>query len=235
MHHRAPKPLWIFAYGSLMWRPDFPYEESVRARVEGWRRGFFIYSTHHRGDAARPGLVLALDRGGACEGLAYRVADREARATLEYLRAREQVNGVYREAGMIAQIEDGSGRLVPAIAYVAERNHPSFAGTLPLAEQARLIRAACGISGPNLAYLVSTLHHLEQLGMRERNLWRLLSLAAPHLARKTDAAALHRASRSLMRACSCHRPIAPRMPQMQRRRFIYRKQIAQWALADGEQ
>ena len=74
--------LWIFGYGSLMWRPDFAHEEAVHARVDGWRRGFFIYSTHHRGSHARPGLVLALDRGGSCEGMAFRVPGSQAARTL---------------------------------------------------------------------------------------------------------------------------------------------------------
>ena len=112
-----------------MWRPGFAHAEAVHARVDGWRRGFYIYSTHHRGTHARPGLVLALDRGGACEGIAYRIPAAEAARTLAYLRAREQVNGVYREARVIARLEDGSGRHVDAIAYVAERAHPSYAGS----------------------------------------------------------------------------------------------------------
>ena len=88
----------MFGYGSLMWRPGFAYEEAQHARLTGYRRCFCIYSVHHRGTPERPGLVLGLDRGGACEGIAYRVAAANAAETARYLRAREQVNGVYREA-----------------------------------------------------------------------------------------------------------------------------------------
>jgi cation transport protein ChaC len=90
--------LWIFAYGSLMWRPGFEAEEVVHARLVGWRRSFCIYSRFHRGSDRRPGLVLGLDRGGMCEGIAFRVSAGNARQTLRYLREREQVGSVYREA-----------------------------------------------------------------------------------------------------------------------------------------
>ena len=88
----------MFGYGSLMWRPGFAFEEARRARLIGCRRCFCIYSVHHRGTPERPGMVLGLDRGGACEGIAYRVAAANAAETVRYLRAREQINGVYREA-----------------------------------------------------------------------------------------------------------------------------------------
>ncbi len=219
----------MFGYGSLMWRPDFEHVEAVHARVDGWRRGFFIYSTHHRGNEQRPGLVLALDRGGACEGIAYRVAPQRAKATVEYLRAREQTNGVYREARVPARIEDGSGRTVEAMTFVVERNHPSYAGRLPLSAQARLIRAARGISGPNLFYLISTVRHLQDLGVSEPDLLRLVSLAGPHFARKPGGLPLEQATHSLLTACRRFPPLAPRMPKHIRRRFLHRKHIAQWA------
>ena len=226
------RPLWIFGYGSLMWRPDFEFEEAVQARVEGWRRGFFIYSTHHRGTHARPGLVLALDRGGACSGMAFRVSPAKAANTLGYLRAREQVNGVYREQSLTARLSDGSGRQVEAIAYVAERRHPSYAGQLPLCTQIRLIRAAAGISGPNLHYLINTVRHLESLGVREQELCRLVALAGPHLGRKAEPHFVQRATQSLVGHCQRLRVKVPLMRRGERRRFMYRLRIAEWALAD---
>lgn len=221
--------LWIFGYGSLMWRPGFDFLEAVPARVDGWRRGFFIYSTHHRGTHARPGLVLALDRGGACTGLAFRVARENAAATLTYLRAREQINGVYREQRLRARLEDGSGRFVEVIAYVAERQHPSYAGGLPLTTQARLIRAAAGISGSNLHYLINTVRHLDTLRIREHELSRLLALAGAHLSRKSCPDELHRCSGALMRHCLAKRAKVPLMRKGERRRFIYRLQMAAWS------
>ena len=132
--------LWIFGYGSLMWKPGFEFAEAARARLVGYRRCFCIYSTNHRGRPERPGLVLGLDRGGMCDGLAYRVAPENARATAEYLRVREQVNGVYREAHVPVTIEEGRRREVMAQAYIVERAHPSFTGPLSL--------AAAGASDP---------------------------------------------------------------------------------------
>jgi glutathione-specific gamma-glutamylcyclotransferase len=175
--------LWVFGYGSLMWRPGFAYEEARHARLVGFRRCFCIYSVYHRGTAARPGMVLGLDRGGACEGIAYRVAASDAAETVRYLRAREQVNGVYREAHVPIELIEGPRREVMALTYIVERAHPSYAGRLPLALQARLIRAGRGLSGNNLDYLISTLRHLAELGIREPDLARVLTLIGPHTAR----------------------------------------------------
>jgi glutathione-specific gamma-glutamylcyclotransferase len=225
----APRALWIFGYGSLMWRPGFDFAEAVPARVEGWRRGFFIYSTHHRGTHARPGLVLGLDRGGACTGLAFRVKDKDRARTLAYLREREQVNGVYREQPIVARLDDGTGRRVEVIAYVVERGHPSYAGKLPLVEQVRLIRAAAGISGPNLHYLVGTVRRLEELGICEPELHRLMALAGPHLTRRAADAGLARAAHGLIGHCVRHRVKAPLMRVGERRRFLHRLRIAEWS------
>lgn len=222
-------PLWIFGYGSLMWRPGFEFDEAVPGRVEGWRRGFFIYSTHHRGTHARPGLVLALDRGGACTGIAFRVAMHRAAETLAYLREREQINGVYREQRLAVRLQDGSQRHVEAIAYVAERRHPSYAGQLPLSTQVRLIRAARGHSGPNFSYLINTSRHLEKLGVREQELARLVALAGPHIARKPAEQDLHRTSQSLIPHCLAARVKVPLMRKGDRRRFIHRIQMAAWS------
>jgi glutathione-specific gamma-glutamylcyclotransferase len=214
--------LWVFGYGSLMWRPGFAYEEARHARLTGYKRCFCIYSVHHRGTAERPGMVLGLDRGGACEGIAFRVAAARAAETTRYLRAREQVKGVYREVHVPVELIEGPHREVLALAYVAERAHPNYAGELTLALQARLVHGAQGESGANLDYLISTLRHLAELGIRERAIERLMGLIGPHAARFPDgksksphAAAFARMARS--------RPL-PRLgkPLKADRRFLYR-------------
>src|SRR3954471_6188497 len=111
----AAGDLWIFGYGSLMWRPGFDYLERVEARLIGAHRALCVYSFFHRGTPERPGLVLGLDRGGACRGIAYRVAAAERAATLAYLRAREQQNNVYRETMRGALLLDAAQRHVNAL------------------------------------------------------------------------------------------------------------------------
>jgi glutathione-specific gamma-glutamylcyclotransferase len=220
---RADHDLWVFAYGSLMWRPAFAYQEARRARLTGHHRAFCVYSVHHRGNPQRLGMVLGLDRGGVCEGVAYRVADADAAAVRAYLRAREQVSGVYREALLPVALERHPPVEVTALAFIVERAHPAYAGRLPLALQARLIRGGKGLSGANLDYLVSTVRHLQELGIRERALERLVTLAGPlawrrALAQHTSpyAAAIQRAER--------RRPPPVRVPagKAEWARFLYR-------------
>lgn len=219
--------LWIFGYGSLMWKPGFDYVEAVQARLIGFRRSFCIYSTNHRGEPSRPGLVLGLDRGGMCDGIAYRIAPEMARATADYLRVREQVNGVYREVLVPVTVEDGHRREVLAQAYVVERSHPSFTGPLTLHQQARIIRGAKGRSGANLDYLTNTLAHLTQLGIREPDLDRILTLVGRYFARGVTGGVSPRAA-ALLNTVRRRPCIADRSRPGERRRFIHRRQIAVW-------
>jgi cation transport protein ChaC len=221
--------LWVFGYGSLMWRTGFAYEEVRRATLMGFRRCFCIYSTHHRGTPDRPGLVLGLDRGGVCHGLAFRVAPEHRVAALDYLRAREQVSGVYREMFIPVMLDGEQGREVLALTYIVERAHPCYAGQMALAEQAHLIRGARGISGANLDYLVNTLEHLQTLRIREPELTRLLTRVGSHFARTPVNGRASPASTALLKACR-HLPVnAPRLKASERRRFVYRRQISAWA------
>jgi glutathione-specific gamma-glutamylcyclotransferase len=222
----ADHDLWVFAYGSLMWRPGFPFEAAQHARLHGYKRCFCIYSIHHRGTTARPGLVLGLDRGGACEGIAYRVAAAQAAETVRYLRAREQVNGVYREAHVPVTLMGEPRREVRTLAYIVERAHPSYAGQLPLSSQARLIRGARGMSGNNLDYLISTLRHLEELGIRERELERVLALIGPHTARHGAAGHVSPYVAGLLRTARMQPAPRRNLRGGDPRRFLYRQRLA---------
>ncbi len=214
--------LWIFAYGSLMWRPGFEAEELVHARLVGWRRSFCIYSRFHRGSDRRPGLVLGLDRGGMCEGIAFRVSASNARQTLRYLREREQVGSVYREALVPVTLLTGERPEVMALAFLVERAHPSYAGDLPLAEQAHVIRGGIGRSGNNIDYLASTLAHLAALGIRERPLERLQAIVGTFAARGPGDRHTRATAASMVRVFGRRPAHARRLKAEDLQRFCYR-------------
>ena len=155
---------WVFGYGSLMWRPGFVFDEEHPARLHGAHRSLCIYSHVHRGTPERPGLVLGLDRGGSCRGIAFRVAPQHWDETLAYLRKREQVTAVYVEATRPVVLL-GSGRVVPAVCYLVDRRHPQYAGALPLEAQFELVRQSRGRSGDNADYVLATVEHLAELGV----------------------------------------------------------------------
>jgi glutathione-specific gamma-glutamylcyclotransferase len=223
----ASHDLWLFAYGSLMWRPGFAFEEARRARVTGYRRCFSIYSVHHRGTPERLGMVLGLDRGGVCEGIAYRIAAPHLDQTRAYLRARELINGVYREAFVPTELEGQPRAEVLALTYIVERAHPNYARRLPLATQARLIKAAKGISGANIDYLVSTVRHLRELGIREPELERLITLIGPLAWHRSRAQHTSPYATAIVRAHALHPPpVKRRARKDERRRFLYRLRIA---------
>jgi glutathione-specific gamma-glutamylcyclotransferase len=167
--------LWVFGYGSLMWRPGFAFAERAPAALIGAQRSLCVYSFHHRGTLEQPGLVLALDEGGACRGVAFRVDPGHEDATLAYLRKREQVTDVYLEACRPVSLLDGSGREVSALCYLVDRRHPQYAGRLSVEAQACLVRPAIGQSGANIDYLLNTVRHLEEAGIHDAE---LMALAA---------------------------------------------------------
>lgn len=157
---------WVFGYGSLIWRPGFAHVETQRARLHGYRRSLCVYSFVHRGTRERPGLVLGLDRGGSCIGLAFRVPSELRDEVIAYLRERELVTNVYLERWVKVALEDG--RVVDAVTYVADRGHEQYAGALGEAEAAAVVRGAVGQSGVNEDYVLNTIQHLEALGIRDR-------------------------------------------------------------------
>jgi cation transport protein ChaC len=169
--------LWVFGYGSLMWRPGFPFAESAPALLKGAHRALCVYSVVHRGTHAQPGLVLGLDRGGACRGVAFRVASGAETDTLAYLREREQVTDVYVEAVRPIRLLDGSGRVLNALTYLVDRSHDQYAGDLSLEEQLRMVRGGKGQAGGNVEYVMKTLRHLEETGVQDP----LLASIAAHL------------------------------------------------------
>ena len=167
---KSQPELWVFAYGSLMWSPGFDFAEQAGGALVGAHRALCIYSFHHRGTIEKPGLVLGLDEGGACRGVAYRVEAARSEATLAYLREREQITAVYLETHKPVSLLDGSGREIEAVCYVADRKHPQYAGRLSLERQAELVREAAGLSGNNIDYVLNTVRHLEEAGVHDAEL-----------------------------------------------------------------
>jgi glutathione-specific gamma-glutamylcyclotransferase len=159
---------WVFGYGSLMWRPGFAFVGREVARVRGYHRALCVYSHVHRGTPELPGLVLGLDRGGSCRGIAFRVAAEHHDETIAYLRAREQVTSVYREIYLNVRLDDG--RSVRALSYVVDRGHIQYAGKLTREEVARLVAQGQGISGANPDYVRATHAHLAELGITDATL-----------------------------------------------------------------
>jgi glutathione-specific gamma-glutamylcyclotransferase len=169
--------LWVFGYGSLMWNPGFAYQAREMAHLHGYHRALCVYSHFHRGTPERPGLVLGLDRGGSCHGVAFRVAPDAQEATIAYLRAREQVTSIYLERALKLRLV--TGQLVSCLTYVADRQHRQYAGRLPREALLEVVAGARGQSGENPDYVLRTQAHLLELGVHDADLsWLAEQLAA---------------------------------------------------------
>lgn len=171
---------WVFGYGSLIWRPGFAHVETRRAWLHGYRRSLCVYSHVHRGTRERPGLVLGLDRGGSCVGLAFRVPGELRDEVLAYLRGRELVTNTYLERWLTVRLDNGEQ--VEVVAYVVDRGHEQYAGALDEADAVKLVRGAVGRSGRNEDYVLSTIEHLQALGIRDHSLEQVARQVAPQLA-----------------------------------------------------
>ena len=163
---------WVFGYGSLMWRPGFPYAERQRAVLHGRRRAFCIYSVYHRGVPEAPGLVLGLAPGGSVRGVAFRIEPGDWPTTYDYLLQREQPTETYVESW--AEVRLADRRRVRALVFVSDMRHPQWAGRLDLDSQARLIAGSEGLSGRNVDYLRDLVGHLREEQVRDRAMELLL-------------------------------------------------------------
>ncbi len=172
--------MWVFGYGSLMWRPGFDFVERHPALLYGYHRSFCVYSYVHRGTPEWPGLVFGLDRGGSCRGLAFRVESAKADAVRDYLRRREQVTMIYVETVARLRLLD-IGNLVEALCFTVNRSHLQYAGKLDFEDQVEAIVGAEGQSGQNPAYLENTVRHLNEMGIQDAELNRLLQAVEARL------------------------------------------------------
>ncbi|WP_142849824.1 gamma-glutamylcyclotransferase [Telmatospirillum sp. J64-1] len=165
--------LWVFGYGSLMWRPGFPYLDVQPAVLEGYHRAFCLYSRHYRGTAEKPGLVLGLTPGGHCQGAAFRVAADKADEVVDYLNERELGSYAYIALTLPVCL-CRSGERVEAYTFVADPQHRQYAGNLGLERSAQIIMDAEGRAGLNRDYLINTVRELENHGVVDSHLHELL-------------------------------------------------------------
>jgi len=159
--------LWVFAYGSLMWNPAFHHAEARAATVYGYHRRFCLQVLIGRGSRQNPGLLLGLERGGSCRGVAFRIAQRQATQELDIILAREMVADGYRPVWVRARMP---GRRVAAIAFAIDETAPTYAGRLGFEQTARRIASARGAFGHCADYLEDTVAHLEARGIHDRGL-----------------------------------------------------------------
>src|SRR4051812_35377448 len=165
--------LWIFGYGSLIWRPDFAFEEQRAARVHGWHRALKMWSRINRGTPERPGLVFGLLSGGCCRGVVFRVAQEHGAQTLTKLWGREMATAVYDPRWLMVQTPGGPVR---ALAFTLSRNSPNHTGELTEEEYRAIFAFASGIYGTTHDYAHRTLEELKRHDIRDRNLEKLLRL-----------------------------------------------------------
>jgi cation transport protein ChaC len=205
--------LWVFGYGSLMWAPGFSHRQKAVGRVHGFHRALCILSTRYRGTEARPGLVMGLCRGGSCWGVAYRVAASRVRPVLARLWNREMPRRVY--SPRLVSVQLASGRVIRALAFLADPAHSAYVKELDLHGRARLVAQGIGVRGPCIEYIRNTLEHMHEIGVRDPHLERVLHAALALRDNGGDAgtAAL---------ACKAS-PSAPRQPTTRAARAVLRR------------
>ncbi|TGS11902.1 gamma-glutamylcyclotransferase [Mesorhizobium sp. M2E.F.Ca.ET.209.01.1.1] len=173
-------PLWVFAYGSLIWKPAFESVEQQRASAHGWHRSFCLDMVRWRGSAAQPGLMMALERGGRCDGVIYRLPDGEKPAQIERLLRREIDDHESVASVRWVPVRTAQGRVRALGFWVGVTGRGTSLGQ-PLEEVAWVLARACGHVGSGAEYLYNTVSHLETFGIHDRNLWRLQELVADEI------------------------------------------------------
>lgn len=172
----APRrSIWIFAYGSLMWNPAFHFVERRLGRVHGYHRRFCLWTRVGRGSDHQPGLLLGLERGGSCRGVAFRIAAHQVDDETRVIWAREMISDAYRPRWL--RVRTGQGDIA-ALAFVINHRHERYAGRLAEETVARAVTKARGELGSCADYLLTTARHLEELGIRDERLARVLERVA---------------------------------------------------------
>ena len=171
-------PFWIFAYGSLMWNPEFAWDARHVATIRGYHRAFRIWSRINRGTPENPGLVLTLECGGSCRGLAYRIAPDRVQEEMSRIWKREMTFGSYRPKWLNCVVGDETFR---ALAFTVNRTCSGYAGEIPLEVAVEAIASAKGRYGPAHEYLFKTIETLRQHGIRDTRVEHLQALVKMRL------------------------------------------------------
>jgi cation transport protein ChaC len=180
-HWDGRAPLWVFGYGSLIWKPELEFDARVPARVFGYHRRLCLRSVRYRGSVDCPGIVAGLDRGGCCAGLAYRVGPERLREQFERLWEREMFMGSYDPRWLRVQRLDEE-QAIEALAFVVRHDAPNYAGRLREDELLDILTRACGHYGTSLDYLLRTVESLRAHGVPDPHLERLAHKAQHLLA-----------------------------------------------------
>jgi glutathione-specific gamma-glutamylcyclotransferase len=173
----TPQQLWVFAYGSLIWNPEFSFLEKCSATAKGWHRSFCFKVTRWRGTRELPGLMLALDRGGSCKGLAYRLPDEDHFGQVGQLLRRELDDNPSTNVARWISVETEKGA-IRALAFVATPKGRAYLGKQSLETVSHVLARAAGSWGSTAQYLFRTVSMLEEHGIRDRNLWKIQELVA---------------------------------------------------------
>ncbi|WP_169567881.1 gamma-glutamylcyclotransferase [Sneathiella limimaris] len=165
--------LWVFGYGSLLWNPAFHYIESVPARLYGYRRHYCLHLTMGRGSPEKPGIMLALDTGGSCNGRAFLIEPAKIDSETEILWLREMISGAYLPRWVKMKTEDGKS--IEGLTFVVNRDHSRYRDHLSDEDLVQRICQGEGHLGSSREYLENTVAHLEEIGVRDQYLHRLLA------------------------------------------------------------
>lgn len=170
----APRDaFWLFAYGSLMWEPNFPFVEQRRTILRGYHRALCVYSWVYRGTEEHPGLVFGLEHGGHVEGIAFHIASEHATSVFAQVYEREMVTAVYTPVWASCDFSDGTEETVSALAFVANHSNEQYAGKRSETETIKFVRQGHGKAGPCTEYVMNTFDHLRELDIRDEALERV--------------------------------------------------------------
>jgi len=164
--------VWVFGYGSLVWRPEFDFLEQRHARVNGYHRSLCLWSRVNRGTPERPGLVFGLDVGGSCRGMAYRIASNQVQETMQELWKREMPSGAYIPKWLNCHTREGA---IHALVFTMDRSKDAYVRGLSKEQLVDIVQSARGTYGPCSEYILETAQALELAGIRDRKLQTLVA------------------------------------------------------------